>query len=291
MNTLQNIPLPLFYLASGLLGLAVGSFLNVVILRLPRMIETTWRAQCHELLETAPANTPEAQPFNLLRPGSSCPHCQRRLSAAENIPILSYILLQGRCRGCNNRIGLRYPLLELLCAALTLLVAYRFGPSAEMIFAGLLSWALISLSFIDIDHQLLPDNITLPCLWLGLLCNYFGLFTDLHSSLLGAAAGYVIFWLVMQVFRLITGRDGLGAGDLKLLAMLGAWTGWQALPAIIFVSSLLGSLVGLYQILFRQRPGSAPIAFGPYLAFAGWLSLVTGLDIFACLHLLAGTIS
>ena len=280
MNTLQHIPLPLFYLASGLLGLAVGSFLNVVILRLPRMIETTWLAQCHEFLETEPASKPEPQPFNLLRPGSSCPRCNHRISAAENIPVLSYILLGGRCRGCNDRISLRYPLVELLCAALTLLVAHRFGLSAEMVFACLLSWALIALSFIDIDHQLLPDNITLPCLWLGLLCNYFNLFTDLHSSLLGAAAGYLIFWLVMHAFKLVTGRDGLGAGDLKLLAMLGAWTGWQALATIILVSSLLGSLAGLCQIFFRQRQVSAPISFGPYLALAGWLSLVAGLDIF-----------
>ena len=281
MNSLQQIPLPLFYAASCVLGLAVGSFLNVVILRLPRMIEAAWRAQCREFLDMTSTGEPETPPCNLVRPGSSCPQCGRRITMAENIPVISYLLLGGRCKDCNNRISLRYPLVELLCAALTLLVAYRFGISEGTVFACLFTWALISLAFIDIDHQLLPDNITLPFLWLGLLCNWFGLFTDLHSSLLGAAAGYVIFWLVMQVFKLITGRDGLGAGDLKLLAMLGAWVGWQALATIIFLSSVVGSLVGLYLVFFRGRQRSAPISFGPYLACAGWLCLVWGLDIFA----------
>ena len=280
MNTLQQIPLPLFYAASGILGLVIGSFLNVVILRLPRMIEAAWRAECRTFLDMAPASGPETQPYNLVRPGSACPGCGRRITIPENIPVISYLLLGGRCKGCNSRISVRYPLVELLCAALTLLVAYRFGISAGMVFACLLTWALISLTFIDIDHKLLPDDITLPLLWLGLLCNYFGLYTDLYSSLLGAAAGYVIFWLVMQAFRLITGKDGLGQGDLKLLAMLGAWTGWQALATIIFLSSLLGSLVGLYLVIVRRRQRSTPISFGPYLALAGWLNLVWGLDVF-----------
>ena len=287
MNTFQSIPLPLFYAAGGVLGLVVGSFLNVVILRLPRMIEAAWRAECRDFLNMAPISKTEAQTYNLLRPGSACPKCGHRISMSENIPVLSYLLLRGRCKGCNNRISLRYPLVELLCAALTLLVAYRFGISVGMVCACLFTWALISLSFIDIDHQLLPDNITLPFLWLGLLCNYFGLYTDLYSSLLGAAAGYVIFWLVLQVFKLVTGRDGLGLGDLKLLAMLGAWTGWQALATIIFLSSLLGSLVGLYLVFFRRRQRTAPISFGPYLAFAGWLSLVWDLDVFDYRYLLA----
>ena len=280
MNTLQQIPLPYFYAACGILGLAAGSFLNVVILRLPRMIDAAWRAECRIFLDMAPATGPGALPYNLLRPGSTCPGCGRRITMSENIPVISYLLLGGRCKGCNNRISLRYPLVELLCAALTLLVAYRFGISAGTVFACLFTWALISLAFIDIDHKLLPDNITLPFLWLGLLCNWFGLYTDLYSSLLGAAAGYLIFWLVMQAFKLITGRDGLGQGDLKLLAMLGAWTGWQALATIIFLSSLLGSLVGLYLIIVRRRQRSAPISFGPCLALAGWLNLVWGLDIF-----------
>ena len=280
MNTLQQIPLPFFYAVSGVAGLAAGSFLNVVILRLPRMIEAAWRAECRTFLDMAPASGPEAQPYNLLRPGSTCPGCGRRITVPENIPVISYLLLGGRCKGCDDRISVRYPLVELLCAALTLLVAYRFGLSGGTLFACLLTWALISLAFIDIDHKLLPDGITLPFLWLGLLCNYFGLYTDLYSSLLGAVAGYMFFWLVMQAFKFITGKDGLGQGDLKLLAMLGAWTGWQALATIIFLSSLLGSLVGLYLVIIRRRQRSAPISFGPYLALAGWLNLVWGLDIF-----------
>ncbi len=286
MNTFLEIPLPLFYAFFGILGLAVGSFLNVVILRLPRMIEAAWRAQCRELLDITDTGEPEARPHSLVHPGSSCPQCGHRITPAENIPVISYLLLAGRCRGCNNRISLRYPLVELLCATLTLLVAFSFGISAGTLFVCLFTWALIALAFIDIDHQLLPDNITLPFLWLGLLCNGFGLFTDLHSSLLGAVAGYMIFWLVMLVFKFITGRDGLGQGDLKLLAMLGAWAGWQALATIIFLSSVLGSLVGLYLVFLRGRDRSAPISFGPYLAGAGWLSLVWGLDVFTHPYLL-----
>lgn len=280
MNTLQQIPLPLFYAATGILGLLVGSFLNVVIHRLPRMIETAWRAECRECLDMAPTGDPEPQPFNLLRPGSTCPQCGRRLRISENIPVISYLLLRGRCAGCNNGISLRYLLVELLCAALTLLAAVRFGASPEVVFACLFTWALIALAFIDIDHQLLPDDITLPLLWLGLLCNYFGLFTDLHSSLAGAAAGYLFFWLVLHLFKLVTGKEGMGAGDMKFLAMLGAWTGWQYLATIIFLSSLSGALAGLCLVFLRRRRRSAPIPFGPCLAVSGWLSLVWGLDIF-----------
>ena len=294
MNTLQQIPLSLFYTLSAVLGLLIGSFLNVVILRLPRMIEATWRADCREFLDMTSTGEPEARPYNLLRPGSSCPQCGRRITLSENIPVISYLLLGGRCRGCNNRISLRYPLVELLCATLTLLVALRFGISTQTVFACLFTWALISLSFIDIDHQLLPDNITLPLLWLGLICNYPGLFTDLYSALLGAVAGYGIFWLIHVSFKLITGKEGMGLGDLKLLATLGAWAGWQSLASIIFISSLLGSLVGIYLVFYRRRQRlswralrqeSTPISFGPFLALAGWLSLVWGLNVFDYLHL------
>ena len=285
MNTLQQIPLPFFYAASAALGLLIGSFLNVVIWRLPRMNEAAWRRECREFLNAGPgAETGTeigVEPYNLISPGSSCPQCGHRLALWENIPVLSYLMLRGRCAACGSRISWRYPLVELLTALLTVAVAVKFGISAQTVFACLLTWALIALTFIDIDHQLLPDNVTLPFLWLGLLCNWFGLFTDLHSSLLGAVAGYVIFWLVMQAFKLVTDRDGLGQGDLKLLALLGAWAGWQALATIIFLSSLLGSLVGLYLVFVRRRERSAPISFGPFLALAGWLSLVWGLDIFA----------
>lgn len=294
MNTLPQIPLPLFYTLSAILGLLIGSFLNVVIRRLPVMIETAWRRECHEFLETAPAAGPGPEPYNLIRPGSSCPHCGHRITPIENIPVLSYLLLKGRCSGCNKTISLRYPLVEILTALLTLLVAVNFGVSAQTVFACLFTWALISLSFIDIDHQLLPDNITLPLLWLGLICNYPGLFTDLYSALLGAIAGYGIFWLIHVLFKLITGKEGMGLGDLKLLAMLGAWAGWQSLASIIFISSLLGSLVGIYLVFYRRRQRlswrnlrqeSTPISFGPFLALAGWLSLVWGLNVFDYLHL------
>ena len=284
MNTLQQIPLPFFYAVSALLGLLVGSFLNVVIRRLPRMIEAAWRTECREFAGISPAEEPGPEPYNLLRPGSRCPRCGHRISALENIPLLGYLLLGGRCAGCNGTISLRYPLVETLTAGMTLFVAVKFGASAQTLFACLFTWALISLTFIDIDRQLLPDTITLPFLWLGLLCNYFGLFTDLYSSVMGAAAGYGIFWLTYQIFKLVTGKEGLGLGDLKLLAMLGAWAGWQALAPIIFLSSLLGSLVGLYLVLFRRRQRSAPIPFGPYLAVAGWLSLVWGLNLFDYLY-------
>ena len=294
MNTLQQIPLSLFYTLSAVLGLLIGSFLNVVIRRLPVMLETAWRRECHEFLETAPAAGPDPQPYNLIRPGSSCPHCGHRITPTENIPVLSYLLLKGKCSWCNNRISLRYPLVEILTALLTLLVAVNFGISTQTVFACLFTWALISLSFIDIDHQLLPDNITLPLLWLGLICNYPGLFTDLYSALLGAVAGYGIFWLIHVSFKLITGKEGMGLGDLKLLATLGAWAGWQSLASIIFISSLLGSLVGIYLVFYRRRQRlswrnlrqeSTPISFGPFLALAGWLSLVWGLNVFDYLHL------
>ncbi|MCY4154069.1 MAG: A24 family peptidase [Gammaproteobacteria bacterium] len=288
MSTLQQLPPPLFYSAAGILGLLVGSFLNVVILRLPRMLEATWRRECCEFLQVPAAEGGAGQPFNLLQPGSTCPHCARRLTVTENIPVLSYFLLRGRCRACHNRIALRYPLVELLCAALTLFVAIRFGPGPQAFFACLFTWALIVLTFIDIDRQLLPDNITLPLLWLGLLCNGFGLFTDLHSALIGAVAGYGILWLIYQLYRLMAGREGLGRGDMKLLAMLGAWCGWEALVPIIFLSSLTGALVGLYLVVRRRQPRAAPICFGPFLALAGWLNLVWGLDALDHFYSIAG---
>ena len=280
MNSLQQIPVSLFYAFSAMLGLFIGSFLNVVIWRLPRMVETAWRKDCHDFLKITPVTEPGPEPYNLLRPGSSCPQCAHKITALENIPVLSYLLLGGRCAGCNSRISFRYPLVEILTALLTAAVALKFGASIQTFFACLFTWALISLTFIDIDHQLLPDNITLPVLWMGMLCNYFGLFTDLYSSMMGAAAGYGFFWLIYHCFSLITGKEGMGLGDLKLLAMLGAWTGWQALASIVFLSSLLGSLAGLYLVFFRRRQRSDPISFGPYLALAGWLSLVWGLNLF-----------
>ena len=289
IELLQTSPF-FFHAAFAALGLITGSFLNVVIYRLPGMIKANWREECCEFLEIKNESNADAEPYNLIRPGSRCPQCKHKITALENIPVLSFLFLGGKCSECKNKISPRYPLVEILTALLTVAVSVKFGITIQMFFACLFTWALISLTFIDIDHQLLPDDITLPFLWLGLLCNYFGLFTDIYSSLMGAALGYGILWAIYQLFKLITGKEGMGFGDLKLLAMLGAWAGWQTLATIILVSSLSGALVGVCLILFRRRqrpalergvnPLSVPISFGPYLALAGWLSLVWGLDLF-----------
>ena len=268
----------------AVLGLLVGSFLNVVIYRLPTMLKRQWKADCTAFLaqeiETTPQSNPGIeQPFNLVVPRSCCPHCGHLITALENIPVLSYLFLRGRCRECKAPISIRYPFIELLSAILVVLVAWKFGFSLQAAMAMLLSWALICLSFIDYDHQYLPDNITLPFLWLGLFLNLNGLYIDLTSAVIGAMAGYLVLWLVYQVFKRITGKEGMGYGDFKLLAMLGAWLGWQALPAIILISTLVGSIIGISLILFKQHDRSRPIPFGPYLAIAGWIVLLWGNDI------------
>lgn len=259
------------YTAAGLLGLAVGSFLNVVVHRLPRMMEGEWRRDCRALLglEAEPA----AAPLNLVRPRSRCPQCGRAIPALENIPLLSWLALRGRCAGCGGRISLRYPLIELLTGVLSLLVVQRFGPTAAALAALLLTWSLVALAAIDFDTQLLPDDITLPLLWAGLLCALFGWFTDLHSAVIGAAAGYLLLWSVYQAFRLLTGKEGMGFGDFKLLAALGAWLGWQSLPLIIVAASATGSVVAI-ALLLRGHERTQPIPFGPYLAAAGWVALL-----------------
>lgn len=271
---------PLLYVAAAALGLLVGSFLNVVVRRLPVMMERAWREECREFLGTESAPAPGAAPFNLWRPGSRCPHCEGRIRARHNIPVLSYILLRGRCADCGGAIEWRYPLVEALTALLTPAVAAQLGFTTQGLLACLFTWALVALAFIDLERQLLPDSITLPLLWLGLLANYAGLFTDLHSALLGAALGYAVLWLVQQSFRLAAGKEGMGAGDLKLLAAVGAWCGWQSLATIILLSSLAGALAGGCLVLLRRRPRSAPIPFGPFLAAAGWLSLVWQANLF-----------
>jgi leader peptidase (prepilin peptidase)/N-methyltransferase len=263
----------LFALVAGLFGLIVGSFLNVVIHRLPIMMERAWRAQCAELLgQTAATN----EPFNLWQPRSRCPACGHLISAAENIPLLSYALLRGRCAHCKAVISPQYPLVEALSGLLAALTAWHFGFGWPALAALLLSWALIALAVIDLKQQLLPDSITLPFLWLGLGLALFGLFTDLESSVVGAMAGYLSLWLVFQLFRLLTGKEGMGYGDFKLLAMLGAWQGWQFLLAIIILSSLVGAVSGLLLILLRGRDRNVPMPFGPFLAAAGWLTLLWG---------------
>ncbi|MEJ2452775.1 MAG: A24 family peptidase [Candidatus Thiodiazotropha sp.] len=262
---------PLFSL---LLGLSIGSFLNVVIYRLPIMLETQWTRECREHLGERVES--EAAPFNLNTPGSRCPHCKHKIRPWENIPLISWLMLRGRCSNCHQPISVRYPVIEAVTGLLSLAIAIHFGLSWTMLGALLLTWALIALSMIDFDVQLLPDSITLPFLWLGLLLSLGGIFTDTHSALIGAAAGYLSLWLVYQLFKRLTGKEGMGYGDFKLLGMLGAWLGWQYLPQIILLSALVGAIVGISLILLRGRDRNIPIPFGPYLAAAGWISLMWG---------------
>jgi leader peptidase (prepilin peptidase)/N-methyltransferase len=268
-----------FTVMLGCLGLIVGSFLNVVIHRLPIMMERDWRAQCQELLEITTGSSTEPERYNLLHPASRCPKCGHRITPLENIPILSYLLQGGRCKSCRTRISVRYPLVEFVSAIMVGVVAWHFGFSWATVGGALLTWALICASGIDLDHQLLPDCINLPFLWLGLAFNLFGVYTDLHSSVIGAIAGYLSLWSVYILFKLVTGKEGMGHGDFKLLALLGAWLGWQALPVIIILSSLVGAIVGMVLIVFRSRDRSKPIPFGPYLAAAGWIAFLWGADL------------
>lgn len=273
LEYLQNTAL--FAAIAAILGLIVGSFLNVVIHRLPIMLERAWRSQCAELLGTA-ADTADDAPFNLATPRSRCPSCGHAIRAVENIPVLSYLWLRGRCSACGVRIPARYPVIETVTALLSAVVAWHFGFGWQAAGALLLTWGLITLSVIDIDHQLLPDAITLPLLWLGLAFSLFDVFVDSRTGIIGALAGYLSLWTVYHVFRLVTGKEGMGYGDFKLLALLGAWMGWQALPGIILLSSLVGAVAGISLVLIRGRDRNLPIPFGPYLAAAGWIMLLWG---------------
>jgi len=266
-----------FTITCAFLGLIVGSFLNVVVHRLPRMLERQDREACQALLEVTP-DAP-AERYDLVVPRSRCPHCGHAIRAHENIPVLSYLILGGRCSSCAASISIRYPIVELLSAIAAAAVAWRFGFGLRAGGALLLTWALIALSFIDFDTQLLPDDITLPLLWLGLLFNLPGVFTTLSDAVVGAVAGYGLLWAVYHVFRLLTGKEGMGYGDFKLLAALGAWLGWQALPSIILLSSVAGAIVGLSLIALRGHGRDVPIPFGPYLAMGGWLALMWGAQI------------
>jgi len=264
----------LFQLFVFLIGLSVGSFLNVVIYRLPKMMEQQWTRDCRELLgEPAPADSPR---FDLSQPPSHCPNCNHRIRPWENIPLVSWLALRGRCSNCRNPISPRYPAVEAVTGLLSLAVAWHFGFTWTTAGALCLTWALIALSMIDFDTQLLPDNITLPFLWLGLLLSLSPYFADPRSALIGAAAGYLSLWSVYQLFKRLTGKEGMGYGDFKLLAMLGAWLGWQSLPQIILLSAMVGAIVGVSLILLRGRDRNIPIPFGPYLAAAGWISLMWG---------------
>lgn len=262
-----------FALALGLLGLLIGSFLNVVIHRLPKMMERDWQLQCAEFQG---GSAPYQEPLSLSTPRSRCPVCGHQISALENIPIISWLALRGRCAACKTPISPRYPIIEALTGALFALSAVTFGYSWAAAGAAVLIAALVALAFIDIDTQLLPDSITLPLVWAGLLFNISSTYTDLQSAVVGAIAGYASLWLVYWGFKLATGKEGMGYGDFKLLAAIGAWLGWQVLPLVILLSSLVGAIVGITLIVAKNRGRNVPIPFGPYLAAAGVLALFWG---------------
>jgi leader peptidase (prepilin peptidase)/N-methyltransferase len=261
------------------LGLMVGSFLNVVIYRLPLMMESRWRSDCCELLEVDQGKA-EA-PLNLATPNSHCPHCKAAIKPWQNIPVVSYLFLGGKCGNCGTSISLRYPVIELVTGLMTLTLGFYFDVSPALLGVILLTWALIALTMIDVDHQLLPDDITLPLMWLGLLFNLANTYVSLQDAVIGAMAGYLILWSIYWLFKLLTGKEGMGYGDFKLLAALGAWLGWQMLPIIILLSSLLGAVCGIALMVIKRRGKEIPIPFGPYLAMAGWIALLWGEPIMA----------
>ena len=280
MGKLLSESAPLFIGACLVLGLLVGSFLNVVIHRVPLMLARRWRREALEMDGQLPPDEPR---YDLVMPRSACPSCQAPITALQNIPVLSYLWLRGRCAGCGTGISLRYPLVELLTGAASALVAWKFGYGAAAAAALVLTWFLVALTFIDLDTQLLPDSLTLPLLWLGILASLVmpgadgaTLPVDLRSSVIGAIAGYLSLWSVYQGFRLLTGKEGMGYGDFKLLAALGAWLGWQMLLPIILGAAGVGAILGITLIVLRRQDRGVPMAFGPFLAAAGWLMLLFG---------------
>ena len=272
----------LFIGISFVLALLIGSFLNVVIYRLPIMMEREWRAQCEEIAETPAAELPTGR-FDLVAPRSRCPSCGHTITAIQNIPVVSYLVLGGKCASCQAPISRRYPVIELLTAVMTAIVAWRFGFGWEAAAAILMTWTLIAISVIDIDHQIIPDSISLPLIWAGLFLSLFHesagaeiLFVDPSTAIAGGLAGYLSLWSIYHLFRLLTGKEGMGYGDFKLLAALGAWLGWQMLPLIILLSAFVGAIVGVALIAFKRQDRNVPIPFGPYLAAAGWIAMLYG---------------
>ena len=283
MEIFAASPIALLIVAA-VLGLIVGSFLNVVAYRVPIMLERTWREQCKTLEAESPPQPPHpgsAERFDLWWPPSACPGCGKTIAAQHNVPVLSFVWLRGRCASCGTKISPRYPLVEAVAAALGLTVAAILGPTWQMVAALGFTWTLLALTLIDLDHKLLPDSLTLPLLWAGLLVNLLGdgTFASVSAGVLGAAAGYLALWSVYKLFKLITGQEGMGYGDFKLLAAIGAWLGWQALPVVILLSAFAGSVVGLLLIAFGAGSRKTEIPFGPYLAGAGWIALLWGDDL------------
>ena len=272
-----------FYISVVLLSLIVGSFLNVVVYRLPKMLEREWYGECREFLAEEVSNVPakELPAMSLSKPDSTCPKCGHKIRFYENVPLLSWLFLAGKCSQCKNSISKRYPLVELTTAILSIVVAHTFGVSSITLFMLLLTWGLIALTLIDLDHMLLPDQIVMPLLWLGLLFNINAGFIPLQDAVIGAAVGYMSLYSVFWLFKLLTGKEGMGYGDFKLFALFGAWIGWQLLPLLILMASVVGAVVGISLIVFKGHKREQAIPFGPYLAVAGWVCILCGEGIWA----------
>lgn len=272
-----------FYTSIALLSLCIGSFLNVVIYRLPKMMEYTWYHECRDFLsdEVKDIKPKEMQEITLSKPDSTCPSCGHKIRYYENIPVLSWLFLRGKCSQCKTKISARYPIIEATTAVLSLVIAQHFAVSAQTFWLLILTWCLIALTMIDFDHMLLPDQITLPLLWLGLLLNINETFIPLQDAVIGAAAGYMSLFSVFWLFKLLTGKEGMGFGDFKLLAVFGAWAGWQLLPLLILMASVVGAIIGIALMVFNNHKREQAIPFGPYIAIAGWITILWGESIWS----------
>lgn len=274
LNIIQQQDFSVVLFFTAILGLSVGSFLNVVIYRLPIMLQREWIAQAKEILGQDTAEPSDR--FNLALPSSHCPHCRHTLGILENVPIISYLFLRGQCAQCKGKISIRYPLVELFCCLSSLSVVWHYGITIQACYVLLLTWGLIVLSMIDFDEQILPDQIIFPLLWLGLIGSVYAVFIEPTSAILGAALGYLALWTVAMVYQIVSGREGMGMGDCKLLSLFGAWLGWKLLPIVIVMASFVGAIVGIVMIMFFKNERHTPIPFGPYLAGAGWVCLLWG---------------
>jgi len=272
-----------FYIFIGILSLMIGSFLNVVVYRLPKMMHNGWYLECREFLADELNNIPakEIEHLSLSKPDSTCPKCDHKIRFYENIPVISWLFLQGKCSQCKSNISIRYPLVESATAILSVVVAMKFGVSVETLLLLILTWGLICLTLIDFDHMLLPDQIVMPLLWLGLLVNINNTFVALDDAIIGAAVGYMSLFSVFWLFKLLTGKEGMGHGDFKLFALFGAWVGWQLLPMLILMASVVGAVVGISLMLFKGHQREQAIPFGPYLAIAGWITILWGESIWS----------
>ncbi len=267
-----------FYFSVTVFSLTIGSFLNVVVYRLPKIMHNAWYKECREFLSDEVKDIPakESSALTLSKPDSTCPKCKHKIRFYENIPILSWVFLKGKCSQCKNAISMRYPLVEMGTALLSLVIAHHYGVSLHTVFLLILTWGLICLTLIDFDHMLLPDQITMPLLWLGILLNINGMFVPLTDSIIGAVVGYMSLFSIFWLFKLLTGKEGMGFGDFKLFALFGAWIGWQLLPILILMASVVGAVVGITLMIFKNHQREQAIPFGPYLAIAGWITIIWG---------------